>query len=300
MSNTKFKIPYYQGINEFLAAIPFPNRTNNPDFYCLRVQDSDVVNRFYKPPFRRSFYVIALLDNAGSSQIIFDNLKELDSNTCLVFQSPGLISSLHRRESAHGYIIYFTSNCFSFFKPDLEKEFPFFNAHQTHFFSLIKEKFNEISPLFEEVFLSYEKSNGSQHQVASAKLLALLYQLKGFVDLSQRQERLDKPQRILLKKFIQLVNDNYIEKRTVKEYAEMMSITSKHLSSSIKAISGKKALSHINDRMIAEAKSLVLYTDLDIADICYQLNFSDPANFSKFFKKQVGVSPTDFRILNHR
>ena len=300
MSSPKHKIPYYETINDFLTTIPFPNRTTNPDFYCLRVQDSDAVKKFYKPPFRRSFYVIALLNNAGNSQITFDNMSEVDLNTYLVFQSPGLISSLHRTEPAYGYIIYFTSNCFSFFKPELEKEFPFFDVHQTHFFGLIQKKFNELFPLFEEVFLSYEKSSGSQHQVASAKLLALLYQLKGFVDLRQMKERLGNAQAILLKKFVQLVNDNYIEKRTVKEYAKIMSVTPKHLSSSIKATSGKNALSHINDRLTVEAKSLMLYTDMDITRICYQLNFSDPANFSKFFKKQVGVSPTKFRIQNFR
>src|SRR5690606_5456381 len=233
MNNSKFKIPCYKEINDFLASTPFPDRTNNPDFYCLRIQDTEAIRRFYKPPFRRYFYVIALLENAGDSQITFDNATEMDSDICLGFQSPGLITSLHKKYAANGYIIYFTSNLFSFFKPELEKEFPFFDVLQTRFFRLVQKNYDELSLLFKDVFASYEKSNGFHHQTASAKLLALLYELKDFVDLSQKKERLCNPQAILLKKFVNLVNDNYIEKKTIKEYAKMLSVTPKYLSTVI-------------------------------------------------------------------
>ena len=64
---------------------------------------------------------------------------------------------------------------------------------------------------------------------------------------------------------------------------------------SVKQISGKNALAFIAERLAAEAKSLIQYTDFEIAEIAYQLNFSDPANFGKFFKKQVGLAPSEFR-----
>jgi AraC-like DNA-binding protein len=46
---------------------------------------------------------------------------------------------------------------------------------------------------------------------------------------------------------------------------------------------------------MTEAKSLIQYTDFDIAEIAYQLNFSDPANFGKFFKKHSDLTPVEFR-----
>jgi AraC family transcriptional activator of pobA len=137
---------------------------------------------------------------------------------------------------------------------------------------------------------------GNHQQVAVMKLMALLYQIKDFAhSFSQWEQGFTSPQQILFQKFIQLVNNFYLEKRTVEEYAEILNVTANHLSQTIKQVSEKNALSYINERIISEAKSLILYTEFDIAEIAYQLNFSDPANFGKFFKKYTDQTPLSFR-----
>jgi len=295
MGNSRGIIPFYDDINEFFTSTPFPDRTNDPSLFCFRVDKSTYVKKFYKPPFRRSFYFMALMSGVGESRIVYDNMKELRMNSSLVFQAPGLLSSFYHTEHAYGYLIYFKLPSFSFFKPDFEKQFPFFDVQQTNFFELPQEKYDEFSLAFEDIFDAYENADDKQHTVASLKILAVLYQLKGFTQLTQQRDRITKPESVLLKQFFQLVSDNYIERRTVNEYAEMLSITSKYLSEYIKTATGQNALFHIHQRIVAEAKSLILYTDLDIAEICYQLNFSDPANFNKFFKKNAGVTPLEYR-----
>jgi AraC-like DNA-binding protein len=99
----------------------------------------------------------------------------------------------------------------------------------------------------------------------------------------------------LFQKFIQQINNYYIEKRTIEEYAELLFVTPNHLSQSVKEASQKNALYFINERIMSEAKSLIRFTKFDIAEIAYQLNFSDPANFGKFFKKHSGQTPLAFR-----
>jgi AraC-like DNA-binding protein len=86
-----------------------------------------------------------------------------------------------------------------------------------------------------------------------------------------------------------------LEKRTIEEFAELLFVTSNHLSQSVKAVSNKNALSFINERIMKEAKSIIQFTNLDIAEIAYQLNFSDPANFGKFFKKYSDLTPLEYR-----
>lgn len=253
----------------------------------------------YKPPFKKKFYFVALVNNAGKTKITYDDTSVTELNSFLVFQSPGLLYSFFRDNNANGYLIYFKKEGFSFFKPDLEKEFPFFDLLHTNFFKLNQSRFNEFAPLFEEVFTVYEEANNKQHIVVSLKLLALLYQLKDFAAaFSQWEQGFTTPQQILLKKFIQLVNNYYLEKRTIEEYAELLFITPNHLSQSIKTASGKNALAFINERIMTEAKSLVQYTDFDMAQIAWQLNFSDPANFGKFFKRHTGQTPLEFRRAN--
>lgn len=255
----------------------------------------------YKPPFKKDFYFIALVSNAGKTKITYDNTSITELNSFLVFQAPGLVYSFFRDNQASGYLIYFKKECFSFFKPEFEKEFPFFDLVQTNFFKLNQSRFTEFSPLFEEVFAAYEKTNDKKHTVATLKLLALLYELKDFASaFSQWEQGFTTPQQSLLKKFIQLVNNYYLEKRTIDEYAHLLFVSPNHLSQSVKAASGKNALAFINDRLIAEAKSLILYTNFDIAQIAWQLNFSDPANFGKFFKRYVGSTPLEFRKANEK
>jgi len=253
----------------------------------------------YKPPFKKDFYFIALVHNAGKTKITYDNTNVTELNSFLVFQSPGLLYSFFRDNRAAGYLLYFKKECFTFFKPEFEIEFPFFDLLHTNFFKLNQSRFNEFAPLFEEVFKAYEKTTDRQHIIAALKLLALLYQLKDFVmAYNQWEQGFTTPQQMLLKKYIQLVNNYYLEKRTIEEYAELLHITPNHLSQTIKSASGKNALAFINDRIMTEAKTLIQYTDFDMAQVAWQLNFSDPANFGKFFKRNAGTTPLEFRKAN--
>lgn len=299
MTKLKFNIPNYKNINDFLLSITSDYKTKNPNFFCLRIKENEGPISNYKPPFRKDFYFLALVSNAGKTKITYDHTNVTKLNSFLVFQSPGLLYSFYRDKSANGYLIYFKKECFSFFKPEFEKEFPFFNILHTNFFKLNEEKFQEFAPHFEEVFTAYETANDNQHKVASIKFLALMYQLKEFTTaFKQWEEGFTTPQQILLQKFIQLVNNFYIEKRTIEDYAALLNITPNHLSQSVKYASDKNALSYINDRLLSEAKSLIQFTNFDIAEIAYQLNFSDPANFGKFFKKHTDQTPLEYRRLN--
>jgi AraC family transcriptional regulator, transcriptional activator of pobA len=296
MDNQRKSIPFYTEINDFLQSITPDLKTSNPNFYCFELKSNDEGTVNYKPPFRKGFYFIGLVTNAGKTEITYDNTSVTDLNSFLVFQSPNLVYSFLRDNSARGYLIYFKPECFSFFKPEFEKEFPFFNILHTNFFRLNANKFKEFEIPFKEVITTYESVKDNINRVASVKLLALLYQLNEFTTAANQWERgFVAPQQILLQKFIQLVNNYYIEKRTVEEYASLLFVTPNHLSHTIKTVSNKNALSFINERLITEAKSLIKHTALDIAEIAYQLNFTDPANFGKFFKKHVGVTPLEFR-----
>ncbi len=200
MTKHKSNIPYYKDINDFLKSIPSDFETKNPNFYCLQLKDNESSISNYKPPFRKDFYFIALVANAGITKITYDNTSVNKLNSFLVFQSPGLLYSFYRDNSAHGYLIYFKKECFSFFRPDFEKEFPFFNLLHTNFFKLNEAKFQEFVPHFEEVFSAYNKTNDNQHKIATIKFLALLYQLKEFTDaFKQWEEGFTTPQQIFIK-----------------------------------------------------------------------------------------------------
>jgi AraC family transcriptional activator of pobA len=293
MKTRKDVVPYYKEINELLASIPMPHRTCNPNLHCLRLNRNE--HSIYMPPFKRGFYFVALLTHADKTRIEYTEGKVTNTKFILAFQPPGLVYSFHRHKETLGYILYFKPACFSFFKPAIEEEFPFFENLHTDVLEITQKRFSELSRHFEEVFVSYENTNDSIHRVACLKLLALLYQLRDIAAFSQYEQRPVTQRQALLKKFSRLLNNHYIEKRTVDEYAQLLSVSANHLSQAIKIASGKNALAHINERLLSEAKSLISFTELDMVEIAYRLAFSDAANFGKFFKKHTGITPLKFR-----
>lgn len=87
----------------------------------------------------------------------------------------------------------------------------------------------------------------------------------------------------------------YPELRTAQDYARCLSLHVNSLNRHVKEVTGKTTTQLISSRVIQEANNLLKHTDWSISSIAYSLGFEDPAYFSKYFKKQTGVSPYMFR-----
>ena len=81
----------------------------------------------------------------------------------------------------------------------------------------------------------------------------------------------------------------------VQDYAGLMAITEKYLNELCKKTAGKTASELIHERIILEAKRLLLHSDLNNKEVAYFLSFDDPSHFSKFFKRKTGRTPSQFR-----
>jgi len=289
-------LPYYTEINDFLASIPWPERTTNPDFYCLRLKPIEGGQMpVYRPPFKRSFYFFALLFNSGEIKVEYGEQTIQDPESYLVFHSPNLVYSFAHNNALEGYVVYFKPDAFSFFKPGFHRQFKLFDPHRTNLFKFDHKMFRQLAPHFESVFTAYEHSEKDAHLEARLKLLGLLCHLQNCaLESKQKEERNSRPE-LLMRDFLQLIENNYIHKRSIKEYADLLAVTPNYLSRSVKQVSGRNALAFITERLVSEAKLLVRYTDMEISTIAYQLDFSDPANFGKFFKKHTRFSPSAFR-----
>ena len=74
-----------------------------------------------------------------------------------------------------------------------------------------------------------------------------------------------------------------------------MGVTSDHLSRTCRQIAGCSALDLLHERVLLEARRLLAYTPMPVAEVGAQLGYQDPAYFSKFFARSVGESPSDYR-----
>lgn len=96
-------------------------------------------------------------------------------------------------------------------------------------------------------------------------------------------------------RFMQLIVTHGKEWNEVSQYSTELCVTPVYLSRAIKAVSGKTVMEWINEARIAEAKILLRKPNMSIQEVSEDLSFSDQSAFGKFFKKQTGLSPLEYR-----
>lgn len=96
-------------------------------------------------------------------------------------------------------------------------------------------------------------------------------------------------------RFQKLLEHHFRERWKVQQYCESLAVSEKRLARYCKAAVDLTPLQLIHNRVLTEAKRQLVYTRMSITEIALDLNFVDPAYFSKFFHKATGQSPTEFR-----
>jgi len=99
----------------------------------------------------------------------------------------------------------------------------------------------------------------------------------------------------LVREFSFLVEQHYRNAHTVADYATMLNKSPKTISNVFKKVTGKSPLSYIHDRIILEAKNLLVYSNLEISEVGYELGFNDVQGFSRFFKRYAKLSPSGYK-----
>lgn len=99
----------------------------------------------------------------------------------------------------------------------------------------------------------------------------------------------------LFDKFMLLVRDYFQQHRNLAFYADALCVSPGHLHTVVKKVSGKSPTTLIQHQVVRQAKHLLAAATDNVGEIAYQLAFSDPFAFSKFFKKHTGFAPSQYR-----
>ena len=134
-------------------------------------------------------------------------------------------------------------------------------------------------------------------QETQALFQALQAQIVSIYETEQAHQPIakDSRQQAIFRQFLQLVNTHCRQQRALDFCAKSLFVTPHYLSTMTKQVSGVNATQWINRAVIYEAKLLLRYTDRQVAAIAYDLNFPNPAFFNKFFKREVGMTPKEYR-----
>ena len=97
------------------------------------------------------------------------------------------------------------------------------------------------------------------------------------------------------RQFTELLGEHYKHERSVGFYARQLCITPKYLTTLIKRISGKSVSGWIDNYVILEAKTLLKYSNMSVQEIAYYLNFPNQSFFGSYFKRNAGMSPSQYK-----
>lgn len=173
----------------------------------------------------------------------------------------------------------------------------FLFSSMDHLFIELNEQARQKLQLLLDVFI--EEFNTSDN-IQNEMLLVLLKRLIIYVTRLARTgyapvKKLPDERFHIIRKFNLLVEGNFRTQHAVSFYAEQLYKSPKTLSNLFAIFNQKTPSQLIQQRIIAEAKRLLYYTDKSVKHITFELGFEDVSYFSNFFKKNSGVSPSDFR-----
>ncbi|HET8726807.1 MAG TPA: helix-turn-helix domain-containing protein, partial [Alphaproteobacteria bacterium] len=99
----------------------------------------------------------------------------------------------------------------------------------------------------------------------------------------------------IVDRFRRLVDEEFRSRRPIAVYAERLGVTHTHLSRLCRQVLNDTALGVLNRRIVLEATRLLTFTALDVKEVAAALGFDDPAYFARFFRRETGRTPSEFR-----
>jgi len=249
-------------------------------------------------PHRHNYYTILLVKHGKGKHIIDFKEYELAGNS-LHFIHPGQVHQVIAAEKPEGWVINFTRLFLVANQiPDqMVGDVYLFNKHsESPPLPIQENQFDQYLDIIRQI-RHYEGLEMDYKREAQGALLKLLLIQSNNHCTRYKNEN---PQTIetgnqLVRHFKELIEKHYQQYHKVTDYAEMLAVTSDYLNKLVKTVTGKSAKEYILDRILIEAKRVLLFTELTNKELSYTLGFEEPAHFSNFFKRYSGLSPLDFR-----
>ena len=247
-------------------------------------------------PHRHSFYHLVLFTKGkGSHTIDFEKFSVRPFQ--IYFMIPGQVHSWHFEGDVDGFIVHFNEVLFTTFLQNshyLDRFHFFQGSAEDGICQITASAHTLVTALFETMLTEVVESKEQNLDVIRLKLLELFITVDRSC-ASKKGKNVPQQKLTLLRSFQSLIDKHFRYIKLPKEYADLLYVTPNHLNALCQDLVSKTAGDLIRDRVLLEAKRLLTNADMTVTEIAYDLNFGDNSYFNRFFKKNVGVTPDEFR-----
>lgn len=285
--------------NKEIGKYSFPNH----QIYITNIFDGhhyDDFKIYNQDLHTHDFYILTWVERGNFEYTLDIEKYHIDSSTLLLI-APGDIHSYHSDCAIEGISIFFTENFFSSLPENWSH---FFKHNILHNLPFLKYKSEESRLAFKTSLecLKYKLKLFSEHRknyigVYSALTLLLygIVETEEFKNITSKIGKVQKKSFDLYFAFLDKLEIQYTQYHSVQHYADELRVSVNKLETYCKECSGETPAIIISNRIMQEAKRLLIYTLNRSGEISKLLGFEEHAHFVNYFKKRANMTPTEFR-----
>jgi AraC-like DNA-binding protein len=239
---------------------------------------------------RYDFFQLLWLKEVGGNPFYFLDFNEYTlTKDQIILIYPGQIDYMPDIYSKEGYLFAFEQSLFHHIVEDINSDY--LNGYTANIFiSLDKDITVILEKLMELILPEYKTTY--RIPLLESYLQAFLFHISS---LYEGQHNLKNRDDILITELMKLIDLNFINEKEVSFYAGKLGVTNKKLTRLCIKKTGKTIKQYILGRLVLEIKKEIFKSEKSLKEIAFDLNFSEPAYFTRFFKKHTSMTPEEFR-----
>jgi AraC-like DNA-binding protein/quercetin dioxygenase-like cupin family protein len=253
-------------------------------------------------PHRHDHYEVIFISTGKGNCYIDFQLTPIHP-PCLHLVAPWQIHHWAPDCTVEGFVLSFYDEFLSTGDADMEHLYHldlFNRTERKDWLELSKNQNETVDKLFQSILDETSLGEKCQSSILKAYLHILMENIHRWSPLPTTSSRSMHPSGNLVHRFYHLVTQQALECREVRVYAKKLNVSHTYLSDLVKATTNKTPGELIRNYVVMEAKRLLMYTECSIKEICYRLQFEDPSYFGRFFRRETGISPGQYRTQTRK
>ena len=269
-------------------------RPGNYSVFPYKAEGDGVHDRHV--PHRHDFYQLIWLTE-GSGSLKCDLNSWPFSAGSLFFAAPGRLHCWKPEQPSQGVALGFTDEFLNgdSAQPGLLGRFSYLHETEKPLLSLTGKEQAEMNSLFSILLTEAAQNEPGRDDVVRAYIMIVLAKARRWLMKQSGDAPTDLATKSLTLRFRHALEEHFPRLLKVSDFAKLLHTSRSQLNNDLRAHTGRTASDHIHDRILLEAKRLLLHSNATISEIAYELGFQDPSYFCRFFRHRASLSPGEYR-----